>query len=223
MRIYKRSRTAALAAGLGMLLLAGGVEAAPVCVTTGPLAGHCYDTSTGQGLDDATWTDAAAMAATVSFNGQPGHLATITSLDESLFISGNVTIVYSGASGPWIGLFQSAGGVEPGTPAQGAAGGWQWVTGEAFYAGDTVIFENWAGGEPNQFLGTEEDFGQFFIGADAQGHQWNDLVATNTLPYLIEFEPASNGVRVPEPATLLLLGSAIAGLATVARRRRHQS
>jgi hypothetical protein len=93
-------------------------EAVPICMT----GGSCYETSTNLGLPNNTWHGAQAAAAATSFNGQPGHLATLTSAAENAFITSNFgTFILN--SVPWIGLFQSPTGVEPGSPDQGAAGG----------------------------------------------------------------------------------------------------
>ena len=102
-----------------------------------PANGHYYELVNLE--SDLNWAAAAAAAAAASHLGLPGHLVTITSEAESQFIQANFAVP-SDFSSPenftWIGLFQPSGTTEPGAPVDGSAGGWQWVTGEPFYAGE---------------------------------------------------------------------------------------
>lgn len=216
MSIASRIVRTALAVATVLLALGHVVEAVPIC----SVDGRCYETNTNLGLADNTWAGAQAAAGTTVFNGQPGHLATLTSAAENAFVTANFGAFID--LGPWFGLFQLASGLETGTPAQGAAGGWQWVTGEPFYSGATntaadVIFANWNSGEPNNSGtgGFEEDFGEFFAnccGRTAPG-TWNDALGSAVLPFLVEYEP------VPEPSTLLLLGSGLAALVGFGKKK----
>jgi PEP-CTERM motif-containing protein len=216
-------RTSSLFATLAFSMIAVGLSGPAAAVPTCSADGHCYQASTDpdRPLPNNTWLGAATAAGTVFFNGQPGHLATLTSDAENSFVATSFgTFINSGA--PWIGLSQSVVGMEPGSPAQGAAAGWEWITGEPFYSGAAnnatdVIFENWNVGEPNNGLGGgEEDFGHLFAGA---GGAWNDAPGSAILAFLVEFEPGASNGGVPEPSTLLLISSGLIGVGSIAWRR----
>jgi Lectin C-type domain len=116
-----------------------------------------------------TWSDAshAALAA-------GGHLATITSAAENLFVFGLINSppfwepIFN-YRGPWLGCHQKSGFPEP-------DGGWTWATGESF------TYTNWLPGQPDNGLcgDTTENCIQFF-GPDfgpfphnASYARWND-------------------------------------------------
>jgi len=154
-------------------------------------------------------------AANTAAMGMGGHLATITSAEENAFVFGLVddfssfwfTSTHSASLGPWLGGLQPAGSGEP-------AGGWTWVTGEAF------TYENWAPGEPNDSpsSGPNENRIHFFNQTPgATAPTWNDLAAATTQPprsYVVE-RPA-----IPEPSTALLLGLGMLGAGLIRRKRR---
>jgi hypothetical protein len=80
-----------------------------------------------------------------------GHLATLTSSDENDFVFellGSRGYWYGSedgwCAGPIIGLYEAGDDNEP-------DGDWLWVTGEEF------DYENWAGSEPNNFDGNDEE------------------------------------------------------------------
>jgi hypothetical protein len=81
-----------------------------------------------------TWAAAKAMAEQMG-----GHLATITSAAEDALVFSLINDPKywspNGNHGPWLGGYQPAGSPEP-------AGGWTWVTGEAW------TYSNWAPGQP---------------------------------------------------------------------------
>lgn len=94
--------------------------------------------------DGLTRDSAAALATSLG-----GTLAAVTDLAEhQLFLDilardGFLFAVEprdDARNGPWIGLLQPAGSVEPG-------GGWTWDTGEAF------AFTAWHAGQPDNFIG----------------------------------------------------------------------
>ncbi len=118
------------------------------------------------------WTAARNAAATLTLDGEPGHLATVTSLAENAFLSGR----FHTSMAAWLGGEQPPGSIEP-------DGGWQWVTGEAFE------FEAWGPGEPNDSntLGPSEEAIAYFA---AFPTTWNDLPSSSSVvrPFLVEFE-----------------------------------
>lgn len=190
--------------------------------------GHYYATNVDLGLAGGLFPTARSTATGATLPACPGcsaHLVTITSLAENQFIGTNFAIDFG-----FIGLYQpgalgTATETEPGTPAQGAAGQWTWVTGESFYQSATntaadVIFQNWSTGEPNNVGVRGEDAAEW-AGVDANGVLWNDIFNTTSQGYLVEFEPRSPNA-VPEPGSLLLLGSGLAGLRMLVNRKRRQ-
>lgn len=140
----------------------------------------------------ADWFGANANAQTLSHNGMAGHLVTLTSAAETTWVIGNLTAIDG-----WLGGFQPVGSPEP-------AGGWQWVTGEAW------DWTNWGIGEPNN-LGNEG----FLIFRNSAG-QWNDWSNHVISGYIIEYEADP----IPEPTTIILMGIGMIGLAGITIRRK---
>jgi hypothetical protein len=150
-----------------------------------------------------TWSDANTAATAM---GSGWHLATVTSGAENDFIYNlfgsdssfsNCPAVCVNSHGPWLGGFATANG----------SNDWQWVTGEAF------SYSNWATFEP---YGNGNRIAYFGFHSPLVGPGWNDMPdshpSTPPLGYIVETS------SVPEPSTLLLLGSGLAGLGFVRRR-----
>jgi hypothetical protein len=137
--------------------------------------------------------------------GMTGHLATITSSNENLFISGLGTNI----AGYHLGGRQDLA-------ATTTSAGWLWVTGEAF------AYTNWGPGEPNDIDGFEdlggesEDRLQLFGVSNADGVTWNDFGGGGEAGYVVEYEAAA---VIPEPQTyaLLLAGLGLLGFAAARR------
>ena len=180
----------------GALMICGGVNTAhadPVLINSATWSsnGHEYILYAANGT---TWQDAKQWV-TNNFSGC--YLASVTSAEENVFIN---TSLFANQGGEyWLGGFQ-----DPNSTA--AEKGWKWDSGE------TWSYTNWNIGEPNDFYGPGSEQ---YLGANWRGGHWNDEGNLgNITGFVVEVAP------VPEPATMLLFGTGIAGLAGVVRRKR---
>jgi hypothetical protein len=161
------------------------VSAAPVLWNGN---GHYYELVPG----NIIWDEARTAAELRSFNGLPGHLATVTSSDENGFIAGNFAIS-EGARFVWIA------GREPADDGvwiwdAGAEAGTQFANGRS--ATPPYLFANWGGIEPNDFQ-QGEDYLMMNVGIEFAGirtGEWADAIAVPNpsdpvLGYIVEYEP----------------------------------
>lgn len=184
--------------------------------------GHYYDfirkSATWQNSN--TWQVALSEASGLTYMGQVGYLATITSANENAFFNTNFN---SGLESQ----FAWIGGYEPGDN-----GIWKWASGPeanvqfSNYGSPTPPFNyvNWGGIEPNDRQ-ENEDYAMFNIGSSFAGiapGQWADAVYTPSgfdpvVGYFVEYGPNS---VVPEPVSTILFSI---GGATLAVFRRLKS
>ena len=155
-----------------------------------------------------TWAAASAAAAASTYGGVNGHLATITSAAENVFLTGlAATYNLTGFQGAWIGGNYLG-----------------WLTGPE--AGQGYGYSNFGGVEPNN-----AGFVYFNIGTAGPGGPgfWVDDSGVQGLPeypldpvvgYFVEYESPQ---AVPEPATLVMFGVGLLALTPVLRRRSTQN
>jgi hypothetical protein len=162
---------------IGMMVIASVAFIAEINVHSEPVQwevnGHWYD-AIGF-TEEITWIEAFFHARKQTYQGLPGHLATLTSQEENDFVWQTLQPLDY-----WLGGFQVR-------RARQVDRGWRWITREPWYR-----FTNWSDGEPNDHGETsgiedgEENFLQFwgYIG------QWNDIAITGfgQPGYVIEYE-----------------------------------
>ncbi|MGO4819178.1 LamG-like jellyroll fold domain-containing protein [Flavobacterium sp. W22_SRS_FP1] len=151
--------------------------------------GHFYENVPGA----VNWATAFANAATKSYFGRAGYLATMTSLSETNFLWKIM------ASDSWMGAsddfnyINAATGTTTYANQAASEGNWYWVTGPEkgtlFSVGNgspvtqSDQFAYWNTNEPNDD-GSSEHYGQFYLLSEGK---WNDLPATSTKPYIVEY------------------------------------
>jgi PEP-CTERM motif/Lectin C-type domain len=190
------------AIGIAAASLATPVLAVPIL---NPGNGHYYEFVPGQ----VTWQTALSTAATNSYLGNQGYLATVTSAQESNFIFNSVSSVgnwFSGTDEDVEGVWKWVAGPEAGT-----------VFWNGGIGGSAPTYANWnPGSEPNNCCGP---FGEDYLHNFSGSAFWNDLQPDN-LGFIEGYVVEYGGLAaVPEPASwaLMLAGFGIVGAA--ARRR----
>jgi hypothetical protein len=162
--------TGPVAAQSGLGLPPGHVPAgAPVF---NPANGHWYQAV--QAPAGLTWYQARAASLALTHSGYPGHLITITSAAEQLFIERSLPVARELYW--WTGAYQDTSAPDYREPD----GGWRWVTGEPF------VYTNWYPRQPDN-----DGSGENVLEFDAKlGNLWNDFPDWRPVSgYLVEFEP----------------------------------
>ena len=133
--------------------------------------------------------------------GLGGHLVTINDAAEEAWLRSR----FGSTTRYWIGFTDSA---EEGT--------WVWSSGEA------VTYTNWDSGEPNNSMPPPigEDFA--VLNWDPSTGAWNDWTHERS-DYINIDGIAEFSKPVPEPATMLLLGCGLIGLAGLGRKKFRRS
>jgi hypothetical protein len=179
-----------------LTLLFGAVVPARAAVILGPIVspinGYTYYL-----IDPLDWPEAEAEAVSLG-----GHLVTIRSQEENDWLYTTFGPYAPAPEGFWIGLNDIA-----------VEGNFVWSSGES------VTYTNWNVGEPNNFFGMNEDYVHMYGPLSSGASRWNDVWDDNPWgphPGIVEV----TATPVPDPASLLLLGTGLLGAAAVRRRSR---
>jgi hypothetical protein len=173
------------------LLTPSAIAAVPVLNSQN---GHYYEEILP--ANGSEWAEGLAAAESSTFLGLNGHLATITSASENLFITS--LLLSNPQARAWVGGLQYDNASSPSDL-------WSWITGESF------VFTNWSRGEPNND-GFAESFGnienRLLLASPAEsetnefGIRWLDAQDARYQGYVVEYE-------VPVPATFMLLTASV--------------
>jgi len=136
-----------------------------------------------------------------------GYLATITSLEESDFITANLLPPPAGENDVWVGGYQDVGAPDYSEPS----GGWRWVTGEPW------VYTNWIGGQPDNGSPSGNEDG-LTLNSVYNG-RWNDGTRPSLLPYyIVEYgitEPGEPGDPAEQIQEILVFVNSVAGVTLV--------
>ena len=115
---------------------------------------------------EVTWFEAKKLCENMG-----GHLATIGSAEENAYVLGIVQNTQA-----WLGATDRAN-----------EGEWRWITGEPFN------YTNWAGNQPDNCGGEQEEGESYLHFSWESGGQWNDNAGCALLPFVCEIdgEPVS--------------------------------
>jgi len=201
-----------VASVLAASLLASSAQATPIQWSSGTGHNdHWYEAVLAP--SGITWTAASANAASVG-----GYLATILSGDENTFVFNliNSPTYWTNPSGPyigpWLGGFQVSCSPEPSC-------GWTWLNGDGSFAAGSGAYTNWNATEPSNGVGSPHGLAEAYLHYFDYGGRnstWNDLPNdlsgagfANPIAYVVEYNSNPTAAPVPEPTTIVLIGSAL--------------
>ncbi len=172
-----------------VFLGAVGVNALPL---EGPDAGHFYEVLPNPIVSPwnaaNSWNAAKAAAEASTHNGVSGHLATLTSMAEDVFVD---QLRFAGGFGEvWVGGSQS--------PSVNG-GAWTWVNGEGLI---TTFY--WHSGEPNG--GSSENHLAIGLWGGNNGGDWNDEGNNNITGYVVEYDAPTEVVIPAEDCSVSQAG-----------------
>ena len=145
-----------------------------------PGNGHVYNVVSDQSI---SWSNALSTSSSTSFGGSTGYMVTVTSQDEQDFF-------YRLDKSVWLGLSDEE-----------SEGTFKWVTGPE--SGTVVrtpsgnvdgVFEKWASGQPNNYLGNEHYVG--FYRPAGSDYGWRDYSQTSNeiYGYVTEYGTSTSGL-----------------------------